>query len=615
MGYRIALLALYVALIVPAGSIQANADSAPARQVGTRPGDFTLKDATTGQDVSLYSFQGKKAAVLVFLGTECPVGNLYLPRLGELSKEFAPQGVVFLGINSNQQESAEAIAAHAKEFAIPFPVLKDGGAKVADLYQAERTCEVIVLDEKAAVRYRGAIDDQYGYGTRRPKVIKNYLSDTLKTLLDGKEIELRGTTVIGCPIERAVAKTASSTIPRIRPASPVIVEALKEEPVVEVGPVTYASHVATILQNSCQGCHRPKAAAPFSLLTYDDAKRWSASITEVVEDRRMPPWHADPRFGHFQNDRRLSPKDRATLLAWVEQGSPLGDPKDIPAAKTFPDEWVVAKPDLILEMPEEYTVRADGFLDYQEFRIPTGLKEDTWAQSIECLPGDRSVVHHIIAYLDDHKGRRDVDAMEHLGGYAPGELPGVYEPGIAKKIPAGSDIVLQIHYTPMGKIRKDRSRVGFVFSKTPPQHVAKTAGILNTNFKLAPGADNVEVKSKFKFGQDSHLLSFMPHMHLRGKDFRYDLIFPDGRRETLLSVPAYDFAWQSYYRLKEPLALPKGTVIECTAHFDNSSKNLANPDPTKEVRWGQQTYDEMMIGYIDFYRDSPASKAEGSAAK
>lgn len=365
---------------------------------------------------------------------------------------------------------------------------------------------------------------------------------------------------------------------------------------------SYAPEVATILQNRCQSCHRPKAAAPFSLLTYDDARRWSASIREVVEERRMPPWHADPRYGHFENDRRLSPKERATLIAWVDQGTPLGDPKNIPKPKTFPVGWAVGEPDLILEMSEEYTVPAEGIVRYQHFKLPLNLTEDKWVQSVECMPGDRSVVHHIIAFGVGKGG------SGYLGGYAPGELPSVYNPGIARHLVAGSEIVLEVHYTPMGKIRKDRSKVGIIFAKKPPEHEAITHAIENRALHIPPGDPNAEVTSTFTFESDSHLLSFMPHMHLRGKDFMYKLTYPGKEPEILLSVPAYDFAWQSVYRLANPLFVPKGTVINCIAHFDNSDKNPANPDPKATVKWGDQTFEEMMSGFIDYYKDQPISQ-------
>ena len=596
---RIGMLAC-TALAIGAGAAD---ERSLTRQVGTKAGEFLLKDASSGRALTSRGYSDKKAVILVFLGVDCPVGNLYVPRLVEIDKTYGPRGVALIGINSNAHETAEQVAKHMKEYAISFPVAKDDGAVVADRYQVARTCEAILLDGEGVIRYRGAIDDQYGYGSRRPRAVRNTLTEALDALLAGKPIDTAGTSVVGCPIDRPDRKLSTLNIPKVRAAAPVIRDALKDEPAMKVGDVTYSADVATILQNRCQNCHRPKAAAPFSLLTYDDARRWSTSIREVVDERRMPPWHADPRYGHFENDRRLSPKERATLLAWVEQGTPLGDAKSVPPAKAFPEGWAVGTPDVVYEMPADYTVPAEGVVRYEYFRIPLKFTEDKWVQSVECMPGDRSVVHHIVAMLDDHKPRDG--EPEHLGGYAPGELPCVYKPGVAKKIPAGSDVILQVHYTPVGKIRTDRSKFGFIFAKTPPEHEAHTKGIANTWFKLDPGADNVEVKSRFRFGQDSHLLSFMPHMHLRGKDFQYTVTYPGKPPEILLSVPAYDFAWQSYYRLEKPLPMPKGTLIECVAHFDNSDKNAANPDPKATVKWGEQTFEEMMIGYIDFYRDAP----------
>ncbi len=580
------------------------------RQVGTAAAEFGLKDVTSGLDLSLKSLHGKKAVVLVFLGIDCPVGNQYVPRLVEIAKEYDSKGVALIGINSNTHETAEQVAKHVKEYNISFPVAKDEGSALANKLQVARTCECVVLDEAGVIRYRGAIDDQYGYGTRKPRTVKPYLTATLDSLIAGKTLDTSGTSVVGCPIDKPDRKSTALNIPKVRAATSVIREALKDEPEVKVGDVTFSGDVAAILQNRCQNCHRPKAAAPFSLLSYDDARRWAASIREVVDDRRMPPWHADPRYGHFENDRRLTPKERATLVSWVDQGTPLGDPKEMPAAKLFPEAWAVGTPDVVYEMPAAYTVPAEGVVRYEYFKIPLNFKEDRWLQSVECLPGDRSVVHHIIAYLDDGKpGRRG--EPDHLGGYAPGELPSVYNPGIGKFVPAGSSILLQVHYTPNGKIRTDRSRVGIIFAKETPKYEAITHGIANNRFKIPAGDGSYEVKSRFKFNSDSHLLSFMPHMHLRGKDFRYTVTYPGKEPEVLLSVPAYDFAWQSYYRLEKPLPMPKGTIIDCVAHFDNSDKNLANPNPKAEVRWGDQTFEEMMIGYIDYYKDEPvAAKPE-----
>ncbi|AGA28981.1 redoxin domain-containing protein [Singulisphaera acidiphila] len=609
---RLGLVGLLLVLAVELRGAELPID----RGIGQRVANFTLKDVS-GQPVSLYGFAGKKAVVLAFLGTDCPVGNLYAPRLAELSKAYQDKGVVFLGINSNAQETVEQVAAHAKTYGLDFPVLKDTVNLVADLTLAERTCEVLVLDGRAVLRYRGAIDDQYAIGKRKPAAANQYLSDALDQLLAGKPVATPATEVVGCLLDRLEAKPAATTTtssrPRIRPASPEIVAALKEKEKetaatpVDVGQVTYAGHVAVVLRDRCQSCHRPGQVGPFSLLTYDDARRRAAMIREVVDDRRMPPWHADPRYGHFRNDRTLSDRERATLLAWVDQGAPLGDPAEIPAARSFPEEWTVGTPDVVFEIPAPYVVAAQGVLDYVKVRVPTHFTEDKWVQVAEAMPGDRSVVHHIIVYVDDHtKTGRERDA--HLCGFAPGDMPSVFPPGTAKKIPAGSDLVFQLHYTPNGKIRTDRSKVGLTFAKTPVEHQARTVGVIQTRFIIPAEADNHPVRSSYKFPRDAHLLSFMPHMHLRGKSFQYEATFPDGRKQMLLSVPAYDFGWQTSYNLAEPLAMPKGTRIDCLAHYDNSKGNPANPDSTKAVTWGDQTFEEMMIGYLDCVDDGPITE-------
>jgi peroxiredoxin len=598
------------------------------RMLGQRMANFQLKD-TDGNVVSLYNFRGKIAVVLAFMGTDCPVGNLYAPRLAELNKTYKDKKVVFLGINSNAHDTREAIAAHAKEHGLGFPVLKDEGNVVADMALVERTCEVIVLDGLAMVRYRGAIDDQYAVGKRKDAPSKEYLRDALDAILSGDRIEAKATPVVGCLIDKVAAKPSklmAGNASRVRAAAPEIAQARKDQDETEEGragavKVTYSADVATIVQNKCQSCHRPGEVGPFPLLTYDDVRKHSAMIHEVVDERRMPPWHADPRHGHFQNDRSLSAKERATLLAWIDQGSPLGDPQKLPAARTFPEGWTIGKPDVVFEIPEPFTVPAQGTVEYVHIRVPTKLKEDVWVQAAEARPGDRSVVHHIVVLLDDHKlvknlGRRRGGGISehHFCGYAPGDMPLVCPPGTGKLIPAGSDLVFQIHYTPTGTLKTDRSKVGLIFAKGPVEHKVVTHGIAQPRFEIPPGADNHPVESAFTFESDVHLLSFMPHMHLRGKSFRYEATFPDGRKEVLLNVPAYDFGWQSYYILAEPRAMPKGTRIDCLAHFDNSTANPANPDPAKTVRWGDQTWEEMMIGYVDYMDDAPAPNKPKVAA-
>jgi peroxiredoxin len=595
-------LLLILMLATISGDQARAADEAPiGRGVGRPIPNFSLPDVTSDREVSLYGFRGKKAAVLVFTGIDCPISDLYMPRLVELARSYEDKGVVFLAINSNAQDTAEQVAAHARTFGVGFPVLKDAGNRVADLLLAERTCEALVLDGSARLRYRGAIDDQYGVGSaRKDRPVQDYLVKALDAVLAGREVDTTATSVVGCLIEKVEPAAVAPPRPRIRPAAPEIVAAWADaDEKVEVGQVTYAADVAPILQNKCQACHRPGQVGPFSLLSYDDARRRSAMLGEVVEDRRMPPWHADPRHGHFENDRSLSPQERATLLAWVEQGAPLGDTAVLPAPRRFPEGWTIGQPDVVFEIPEPYTVAAQGTLPYQRFRVSTHFHEDKWIQAAEARPGDRAVVHHIIVYVVDPQGDMRNLSRAHLCGYAPGDMPSIYPGGTAKKIPAGSDLVFEIHYTPNGKVRTDRSAVGLIFAREPVMRQARTIGIAQPKFAIPPGDDNYRVDSSFTFRDDARLLSFMPHMHLRGKDFNYTAHYPDGTTEVLLSVPAYDFGWQSYYRLAEPKPMPRGTRIDCVAHYDNSAGNLANPDPTKTVRWGEQTWEEMMIGYID----------------
>jgi hypothetical protein len=346
-----------------------------------------------------------------------------------------------------------------------------------------------------------------------------------------------------------------------------------------------------------------------SLMSYREVRPWARSIREKVVTKEMPPWHADPNHGEFLNDRRLTQKEIDTVTAWVDQGAPEGNPKDLPAAPSFPDGWNIGKPDAIYKLPEPYPVPAAGVVEYKYFTVPTNLTEDKWVTAAEIRPGERGVVHHVIVFVGTAGEQRL------LVGYAPGEQPAISPPGLARKLPKGSNLVFQVHYTPNGTATKDQSYVGLVFSKEPPKRELLTRPVLNGRFVIPPGDPNYKVESSYTFSQDSQIHSLMPHMHLRGKDFQYKLTYPDGTSKIILSVPKYDFAWQSYYMLKEPVAAPKGTRMDCLAHFDNSTNNKFNPDPTKEVRWGDQTWEEMMIGWMVYSLDNPAKPAEVLGAR
>jgi hypothetical protein len=390
---------------------------------------------------------------------------------------------------------------------------------------------------------------------------------------------------------------------------------------------TFTKDVAPILQKKCQTCHRAGEAAPFPLLTYEEVRPWASSIKLVVQQKIMPPWFADPSYGHFSNDRALTAKEISTLVAWANAGVPEGDPKDAPAPATFVEGWGIPKPDRIFELPRAFAVPASGMVEYQYVIFPTGFTEDKWVQMAEARPTERSVVHHIIAYVrepgsnyfkdqktgvffeapppkSDEKTDRSALPSDFLVGYAPGQPAEILSPGQAKLIKAGSDIVLEVHYTPTGKAATDRTRVGIVFAKEPPKERVLTLSASNGTFKIPPGDPNHRVDASFEVLRDVKVASLHPHMHMRGKDFEYRLVFPNGETRTILRVPAYNWRWQLWYNLAEPIALPKGTRIECTAHFDNSPNNPENPDPTKTIIWGQQNWDEMMVGFFNLVFDA-----------
>jgi len=375
------------------------------------------------------------------------------------------------------------------------------------------------------------------------------------------------------------------------------------------GAPTFSKDVAPILYKSCVECHRPTMFAPMSLVSYDEARPWARSIKQRVVARTMPPWGADPAHGVFKNDPRLSDADVETIAKWVDAGAPRGDDKDLPAVPQFVDGWTIGKPDAIFAMEEEFTIPATGAVEYKYFRVPTGLTEDKWIQAIEIKPGARAQVHHVIAFTQP-AGQPLKPGGElgptNIGGVTPNKPGLTFEPGVARLMRGNSDIVMQMHYTTNGTETKDRTQVGIIYAKQPPTKVAGGGMALNARFLIPAGDPNAEVKATTTLSRDITLTGMTPHMHVRGKDMIYIAHYPDGTTETLLSVPRYDFNWQLSYQLKTPKVLPKGTQIEVIAHFDNSTQNKFNPDPTKDVRWGDQTWEEMMIGFFSTIADSPA---------
>ena len=373
--------------------------------------------------------------------------------------------------------------------------------------------------------------------------------------------------------------------------------------------VTFTKDVAPIFYKRCAECHRPTMFAPMSLLTYESARPWAKSIKQKITSRQMPPWGADPAFGTFKNDPRLSQNEIDTIVAWVDAGAPKGEAADLPPAPMFAEGWSIGTPDAVFTMDEEFEIPAIGEIPYKYFKVPTNLTEDKWIQAIEIHPGTRAHVHHVLAFTQP-VGRPPNPGgalgPTNIGGVTPNKPGVVFAPGVSRLLRGNSDIVLQIHYTTNGTAATDRTVVGIVYAKEPPTRLAVGGMALNPRFVIPANDGNHEVTATRMIEKDTLLTSLTPHMHVRGKDMIYIAHYPDGTSETLLSVPKYDFNWQITYELATPKTIPAGTKMEVIAHYDNSAGNKSNPDPSKDVRWGDQTWEEMMIGFWSSIVEPPA---------
>ena len=569
------------------------ADTTPVKPpLGIKLVDATLTNPVTGKTESLLTAAGEKpkAVVLFFFDTSCPVCQNYLVGVEKLAQSNAAAGLKLVGINSRVSDSSKHILQHAKDLKLSFPVLRDDQGKLATKLGVDRVPCALVLDEGFAVRYRGRVDDQHTPGISRAKPTTYELKEAVEAVLAKEEVKTPWTATSGCLLAFDYEEKKSK------------------------GTITWSNRISAIMQARCQECHRPEEAGPFSLLKHEDALGWAPMIREVVDNGRMPPWHADAPRGHFSNDRRLTDDEKKDLLAWLDDNCPKGNPAEEPAPRKFVEGWRIGEPDQILTMNTEVKVPAQfayGLMGMPYQYVPAGepFKEDTWVTAVEAKPDERAQIHHIIVYMVPpgqrfpmgQRGSGDSFGGPMLTAYVPGDEPVVYPSTMAKKIPKGTQLLFQMHYTPNGRAVLDRSMVGIKTTKTPPKHEVRTRAIPNQRLKIPAGDANHEVRSGSQFTKDAVILSFSPHMHLRGKDFEFFKRDASGKTESVARVPKYDFNWQESYHLKNPMRSPAGTRIECLAHFDNSKNNPFNPDPSKEVRWGDMTWEEMMIGFLDYY--------------
>lgn len=555
--------------------VSAAADAAP-NGLQNHVDPFSLP-GSDGTAVSLSTDPTVSLHVLCFLGTECPLARIYGPRLDALANQYAERGVQFIGINSNIQDSMDELRRYVKDHRLTFPVAKDYDRRVAIQSGATRTPEVFVIDRSGTVRYSGRIDDQYEPGIARKQATQHDLQDAIDALLANKPVPNPKTTAMGCLIALP-RKTSSDSESKI----------------------TYCDQVSRVLQNHCVECHRADEIGPFSLEEYDDVIGWADMSLEVIGQHRMPPWHADPKHGSFANSRHMPEQDKQILIDWVDAGMPYGDARKLPPDREYVAGWQLSEPphQIVTMNDTPYHVPATGTVEYQYFVVDPGFTEDKWIRAAEVVPGNRSVVHHSIAFVRPPDGANFRD-IGFLSAYVPGQRPSELPTGYAQRVRAGSKLVFQMHYTPTGKAAEDVTRIGLLFADpNEVTHEVFVLGGVEQEFEIPPGAANHAVDGDIGgFPKNGTLLSITPHMHLRGKAFRFVAQTKSGE-QTLLDVPNYDFNWQHNYVLSEPLPLGNVNQLSFTAVFDNSADNPTNPDPSEFVTWGDQTWQEMAVTFV-----------------
>jgi thiol-disulfide isomerase/thioredoxin len=541
----------------------------------------------------------RKATVLLFLSTDCPVAMQYTPRINRLVEEFSAKGVEFKAYFPNEMESKDAVDMYVRERKYAFPYDLDPAGALARSKGVKTIPTAVVLDDKGKVTYLGAIDD-----SKQPdKVKKTYLRDAVAAMIEGKKPPLAKTDAFGC-----------------------ILMAGPEPP--SVAKVNFAEHVAPILYRACTTCHRPGEVAPFPLTNYEEARKWADNIAAVTKRRSMPPWKAVPGFGDFHGENRLSDLEIATLQNWALAKAPRGDAAKEPKTPTFPKGWALGEPDLVLQPSKTFKLPAEGRDIYRHFVLKTNLKEPVWVTGIDAKPGNRTVVHHVIAFLDG-KGRaakldgREKDGQEGynafgapgfipdgaLGGWAPGSQPISLPKGVGFRLDPGVDVVLQVHYHLSGKEEVDQTKLGLYFSKAPVQREVRIQWLANPLFRLKAGDANAVVKLTVPIFQDQICYGVMPHMHMLGKSMKAEAELPDGTRKPLIWVQDWDFNWQFTYAFKEPVRLPRGSKVHIEAMYDNSANNPNNPnDPPKDITWGEETTDEMFLLVALTARDTDPKK-------
>ena len=560
----------------------------------TQVENFLLLDQH-GAAHELYYYSDADAIALIVQGNSCPIIRNALPDIKSVRERFEGQNVVFLMLNANPQDTRESILAESEEWDIDFPILVDETQLVARGLGITRTAETFVINPKNwELVYRGPLNDRLGYERQKLEADAHYVVDAIDSIRNQTSFDVEVEGAKGCLIN--------------------IEEANSE--------ISYVNEVVPVLQENCMNCHTQGGIGPWAMSSYEMVRGFAPMMREVLRTNRMPPWHADPHIGEWSNDRGITADEKKLLVDWIESGSPRGPGEDpLPALASVEVEeaevgWPSGVPDLIVNVPA-YEVPASGVVDYQTYEIASDLEEGVWVKGLDVKPGNTNVVHHLLVgsiEADNPSGGSVFD--NYIGGYAPGTRGGRFLPedtGIY--ISPGSKYAVQMHYTPYGKAVVDETQIGIYLHDEPPKSYLRHGVVINYTLAIPPNVKAHEEGAYFEFEHDAQLYTILPHSHYRGRSSTFEAVYPDGTRELLLSVPNYDFNWQTGYNFVEPKLIPAGSKLIHKTVYDNSKQNFANPDPDKLVTWGLQSWDEMLYGdfvfkWVEETTDSPIHSNE-----
>lgn len=556
--------------------------------------DFGLFDHL-GDFHRLHYHTDAKAIVLFVQGNKCPIVRKAFNDLQNVKSDFAEQNIKFFMINSNVQDDRKSVREEIAQYDTDIPVLIDRDQLVADLLDIDITAECFVIDPKDwTLKYRGPINDRIGYESQKNEASEHYLKAAIENVISGEEVAASFVNTKGCAVARLSKNEGYESL-------------------------TYADHVAPILKDNCYKCHQEGGIAPWAMNNYNAVFGWSRMIKQVLLDQRMPPWQADPEINEFHGDLSLTQEEKRKLIAWIDGGMEKGEGDPMASLTPNSNKYILGEPDHEIKLKKE-DIPASGIIDYRMQEYTMNTDEDLYLKAVEVKPGNPNVLHHVLASIEYPQGyefpvkQRASEWLDGImAGWAPGGEPDIFPEGTGKLIPKGSTIHFQLHYTTSGKEESDETTLGLYYHEEKPETEYITIGPSNFEIYIQPELAHQPFTAVKKFDEDVTIFSMLPHMHYRGKSMKFTLQYPDGSEEALLSVPAYNFNWQRFYILKNPVFAPKGSELIVNAVFDNSSNNQFNPDPSETLYFGEQTFDEMLVGYVSLVKGNYLAKEELSA--